>query len=92
MTSGHDNCQTNKQSYVCNSHLPSFSVNQGFHLGRLYVANPATSTALPAMNCAPKSGESCRYGIEKVKAKIVRGVMLELVKDCTTAPAQQTTH
>lgn len=34
--------------------------------------------------------------MEKVKAKIVRGVMLEFVRDCTTAPApyktQQVTH
>lgn len=30
--------------------------------------------------------------MEKVKAKIVRGVMLELVRDCTTAPAPYNTQ
>lgn len=43
--------------------------------------------ALPKTNWGPKSGESCKYGMEKVKAKMVKGVMLEFVKVWTTAPA-----
>ena len=67
----------------------SLACNAGSHFLELYTARPLTSMALPAASCGLSWEVSVKYGSGKVKAMMVKGVRLELVKDWTTAPARK---